>query len=151
MSSNAVDSIESIQVRFTSLVCFCFIGTDDSRDEGILASTSTGIVTDTSWKCTTTLEVDWTSCFFNDAHWPNARTAGGPDNRPTDIASCASWIWARGSHGGTVYCRKRIKGNIFAAMLSSVSKLNRQQRSYRRDVTVCDCLWPLTKHKDGLR
>ena len=90
---------------------FSFKGTDANGDEGILASTSTGIVTDTSWKCTTILEDDWTSCFFDDSHWRCARKAEGPPGRPSDIAKSAAWIWAEGSHGGTVYCRKRIKGN----------------------------------------
>ena len=85
-------------------------GRDVAGIEGILASTSTGIVTDTSWKCTTTLEDDWTRCFFNDDHWPNARRVEGPSVHILDISSSASWIWAEGSNGGTVYCRKRVKG-----------------------------------------
>ena len=91
---------------------FQFEGTDDSvGDHGILASTSTGIVTDTSWKCTTTLEDDWTICFFDDSHWRDAKRVSGPNERPSDIASSAGWIWAQDPTNGTVYCRKRIKGN----------------------------------------
>ena len=94
-------------------------GTDVGSEEGILASTSTGIVSDASWKCTTMLEDDWTRCFFDDSHWHNARQARGPSRRPSDISSSASWIWAEGSDGGTVYCRKRIKGSATIAILFS--------------------------------
>ena len=88
-----------------------FKGKDIGGAEGILASTSTGIVTDTSWKCTTTLEDDWTTCLFDESHWPNARQEEHrPAFQPSEISSSAVWIWAKDSDGGTVYCRKRLKG-----------------------------------------
>ena len=80
----------------------------------MLASTSTGIVTDISWKCTTNLEDDWTRCFFDDSHWPNAAFVADHGDRPwvirRNISTSADWIWAEGSSGGTVYCRKKVKG-----------------------------------------
>ena len=99
-----------LEICESASVFFCIKGTDNGGGEGILASASTGIITDTSWKCTTMLEDDWTNCFFNDAHWHSARQVRGPSPRTPNISSSASWIWAEGSRGGTVYCRKRVKG-----------------------------------------
>ena len=85
--------LESCKAVTPQALTFHFEGTDTGGLEAIIASTSTGIVTDTSWKCTTTEEDDWTRCFFNDDHWPNAREARSAGSRPSDISSLASWIW----------------------------------------------------------
>ena len=119
-----------------------FTGKDNGGGAwGVLASTSTGIVTDTSWKCTTKLEDDWTRCFFDDAHWPHAKIVDGPDNWPwnydvSSISRSTSWIWTdRGSNSGTVYCRKRIKGSIRTLMLFYTLELNSHMTSHYLKVT----------------
>ena len=89
------------------------VGNDVGAQEGILASTSTGVVTDTTWKCTTALEPDWSTCAFDDSNWPDAVSRGangvGPWGQFDDIDATAEWIWAKGSDNGVVYCRKRLR------------------------------------------
>ena len=90
-----------------------FAGKDEYGDEGILASTSTGVVTDDTWKCTANLEANWSTCAFNDSHWLNAHVYAANDGESWEmidgILEFAEWIWAEGSTGGTVYCRKRLR------------------------------------------
>jgi len=80
--------------------------------EGILASTTTGIVTDGSWKCSSVKEDNWMMSDFDDSAWKNADTSRGTNvahghPRPK-IANNAYWIWATGYPTKTTeaYCRK---------------------------------------------
>ena len=88
-------------------------GEDTGLNEGILASTSTGVVTDDTWKCTANLEDGWSTCSFDDSHWLNANVyaanGGWPWGGINSIMDSAKWIWAEGSTDGTVYCRKRLR------------------------------------------
>ena len=83
---------------------------------GILASVDGDkLVTDKSWKCTTTPQsAGWASSSFDDNSWPFAVIAG--TNTASDIHgnlrqvhASASWIWTSNFKGskidGTVYCR----------------------------------------------
>ena len=83
---------------------------------GILASVDgVKLVTDKSWKCTTTPQsAGWASSVFDDKSWPDAVIAG--TNTASDIHgnlpqvhASASWIWTSNFRGikidGTVYCR----------------------------------------------
>eukprot|EP00092_Neocalanus_flemingeri_P099982 GFUD01127633.1.p1 GENE.GFUD01127633.1~~GFUD01127633.1.p1 ORF type:complete len:836 (+),score=161.16 GFUD01127633.1:310-2508(+) len=88
---------------------------------GILLSTSTGVVTDSSWKCIDSQKVtspDWSSPGFNDMSWPYAVTLGYNvvQNPPLiwgirlGIYGSAQWIWAPGSPAPQkVYCRKQLE------------------------------------------
>ena len=83
---------------------------DGGSDFGILASTSTGVVSDTTWKCSSSYQTDWHLASFDDSAWSPAvirRTNGdGPWGRFNAINAQAKWIWAHGVAGGTIYCRK---------------------------------------------
>ena len=82
---------------------------------GILASTSTGVVTDASWKCSTVEETDWHLASFDDSDWGNAMIVRAQGEQPwfttAGISSEANWIWADVTTIGdatTAYCRKRL-------------------------------------------
>ena len=95
---------------------------------GILASTTTGVMTDTTWRCTDRLEFGWETVGFteSDGVWGTPGTYGS--NRPGEtrhgnmrhipiahmpaISYSADWIWF-GSNDldgdlKTVYCRKEL-------------------------------------------
>ena len=81
---------------------------------GVLASTSTGMVTDETWKCSAVHEDGWNLLAFDDSAWLAASVYGANgDSRLqfiSPISSGAKWIWAQGAAAGTVYCRKLICG-----------------------------------------
>ena len=81
---------------------------------GILAETSTGVVTDASWKCSMVYSWNWYYPWFDDSDWDNARVIGrnGDGTWPSTVSGIstqAEWIWADViSTIGTVYCRKTL-------------------------------------------
>ena len=81
---------------------------------GLLAETSTGVVTDTSWKCSTVEETNWHLTSFDDSGWDNARIVqphGGLwFSVYPSISLDADWIWANVAMAEytTTYCRKRL-------------------------------------------
>ena len=81
---------------------------------GVLASSSTGMVTDETWKCSAVHEDGWNLLAFDDSAWLAASVYGANgDSRLqyiSPISSGAKWIWAQGAAAGTVYCRKLICG-----------------------------------------
>lgn len=86
---------------------------------GILASTSTGIVSDATWKCTSVLHDNWYSPDFDDSNWdPAYEIAENIDNGPFSVSAeidpSAQWIWTpRWQFGDrNVYCRRKIEGTL---------------------------------------
>ena len=77
---------------------------------GMLASTSTGVVTDDTWKCKL-YQSDWHLPGFDDSAWPQARMMGANDGSyaaaVTAISSQAKWIW-HGTSYEHAYCRKSL-------------------------------------------
>ena len=83
--------------------------TDIGSFAGILASTSTGVVTDDTWKCSAEEESGWHLPDFDDAAWAQARVTwanGGSSSRFPGIISHADWIWV--DSASIVYCWKRL-------------------------------------------
>ena len=59
-------------VTLTFSPCLLAIAAEDYYlGAGILASTSTGVVTDTSWKCSAVEETGWYLSSFDDSSWSN--------------------------------------------------------------------------------
>ena len=79
---------------------------------GILASTSTGVVSDATWKCRSSHQPGWHLASFDDSAWSRADVMGAHGDTPwgylNAIDAQAKWIWAHGIAGGVVYCRKSI-------------------------------------------
>ena len=79
---------------------------------GILASTSTGVVTDASWKCSGGVEqTGWHLAGFDDASWSQARVVAPNDGSVWFTAvsgfnPAAQWIWSQDSSDDVIYCRK---------------------------------------------
>ena len=82
-----------------------------------IAQTSTGVVTDTTWKCTTTYYAGWNEISFDDSNWPNAtahvNNVPGYCSLVLPINSCCSsnnqWIGVADRYYlGHFYCRKRL-------------------------------------------
>ena len=103
---------DSHSVRLFEPCVIAVRGTDEGSYEGILASTSTSVVTDNSWKCSATLEDGWDLTGFNDAHWENATVVGSHGDAPwgrfDGIDLTAKWIWTSNSLDDVVYCRKEL-------------------------------------------
>ena len=86
---------------------------DYGEGGGLLASTSTGVVTDDSWKCSRTYHGHyWYHPSFDDSSWSNARiiasNGDGTFTTVLDISAQAKWIWADTSNLGSIYCRKTL-------------------------------------------
>ena len=101
-------------VTYASESCVLAVSAvDNDVPGGILASTSTGVVTDASWKCSAVEETGWHLTSFDDSAWDNAIVIGDQGQHPwpvlTDISAEAKWIWANVTRSvGTTYCRKRL-------------------------------------------
>ena len=84
----------------------------DGGDAGILASTSTGVVTDASWKCSTTDPTGWRLPGFDDAAWAQAQVIAANDGSVrasvAEISSDAKWIWTQNTNDVLVFCRKTL-------------------------------------------
>jgi len=87
---------------------------------GIIASDSAGHVTDSSWKCTSSVYANWTATSFNDSLWPAAvqESINGQFGKPwtalvhggiEGISADAAWIWSSvvAAYNET-YCRYRL-------------------------------------------
>lgn len=74
--------------------------------EGIIASTSTGIVTDGTWKCSSTEEAGWESFGFDDSGWPAARIVAANSEAFPNIGANANFIWTQSLTEPVAYCRK---------------------------------------------
>ena len=83
---------------------------------GILGSSSNGLVTNSSWKCSEHLNLEWNSPDFDDHNWSPAREMKRHDDRPTDgpggyitgIDPSAKWIWAI-KRVPSCYCRLNLQ------------------------------------------
>ena len=91
------------------------IGTDVGGGFGILGSTTNGLLTNESWKCTGVLYPGWNSPDFDDQNWPSARVFGvNSADSPwgkmiSGIETTAKWIWAADHNNGVVYCRLNLR------------------------------------------
>ena len=86
---------------------------NDNGDAGILAETSTGVVTDDSWKCSAVEQTGWHLDDFDDAAWAQAWVIGTNDGSHAwavieGISAEAKWIWAQDSSTNEAYCRKTL-------------------------------------------
>jgi len=72
---------------------------------GIKATTSSGIVTDATWRCSNVKEDNWMGTDFDDSTWEFAKTDNLDVDRDENTFD-GQWIW---SQTGTdrAYCRKR--------------------------------------------
>ena len=87
-------------------------GKDTGSQFGIIGSTSHGLVTDETWKCSSDLHVGWNSPDFDDQDWPLAKVLANHGDKPwytiDGIAETAKWIWANNDKD-YVYCRLGLK------------------------------------------
>ena len=79
---------------------------------GLLASTSTGLMTDASWKCSGVEQTGWHLPGFDDAAWSQARVIATNDGSTfrgviAGISTEAQWIWSQ-SNSNEIYCRKSV-------------------------------------------
>ena len=87
--------------------------TDHGVVYGLIASSSSGLVTDGSgsWRCTSTLETDWLNPGFDDSLWPTAVVKGDNDGISWSVKfpgmGGAKWIWSSSQLYSTVYCRAK--------------------------------------------
>ena len=87
-------------------------GQDWAVPFGVLGSFSNGLVTNESWRCSSTLSPGWNSPDFDDQQWPFAVVVGNHGDSPwgfiSGIASKAKWIWTSGQYSD-VYCRVNLR------------------------------------------
>ena len=85
--------------------------TNSRLPPGILGSSSNGLVTNSSWKCSKQVNLGWNSADFDDHNWSLAlelkrhgdRPTDGPGGYITGIDPSAKWIWTKRSR--SCYCR----------------------------------------------
>ena len=87
-------------------------GKDTGSQFGIIGSTSHGLVTDETWKCSSDPHSEWNSPDFDDQDWPLATVVANHGDDPWGeihgIAERAKWIWANNKED-YVYCRLKLK------------------------------------------
>ena len=83
---------------------------------GIMAETTTGIVTNKSWKCTDqTPRQGWTTKNFNDSSWPKAFILAANKEgymfmpQINDFPVNRLWISVSNVKAVSMYCRKKVK------------------------------------------
>ena len=77
-------------------------------DCGVLVSTSDGILSNSSWKCTNNREWGWPDLGFQDSHWLDANThAAGNASQWDGFKSGLDyeWIGTGIQDDNTVFCR----------------------------------------------
>jgi len=91
---------------------------DLHHQEGILASTTNGALTDSSWKCSSSSPNGWEQPDFDDSSWAAAEEIANHGDSPwktrPGINPNAKWIWTSGTPRGdtTVYCRRTFPCNV---------------------------------------
>ncbi|CAH3183434.1 unnamed protein product [Porites evermanni] len=77
---------------------------------GLIASFGNGVVTDSTWKCTTQGIRNWEKVGFDDNNWPAAKVHSGNsgNGRVYGIASEAKWIGPSLLNAANIYCRRRM-------------------------------------------
>ena len=82
------------------------------KNSAILGSTSNGLVTNETWKCSSVLSPGWNSPDFDDRDWPFAQVIANHGDLPwrkiRGIVETAKWIWAK-NYKHTVYCRLKLQ------------------------------------------
>ena len=110
-NGGVVLSVEQLSVAAHSVdldnACVLAIETVDvDALAGVLASTSTGVVTDASWKCSDVEQTGWHLAGFDDAAWSHATVVTPNNGSISEINSEAEWIWSEYDNGHIAYCRK---------------------------------------------
>ena len=100
-------------VNLTDACLLAVVGIKSSSPYGgILAETSSGVVTDASWKCSGDIQIGWNLASFDDAAWSQAQVVAPNDGSNfaffAEISPQAKWIWAQDSSGIYAFCRKRL-------------------------------------------
>ena len=84
--------------------------TNTAGPGGLKAAFSDGsVVTDSSWKCSSTLTSGWQNIDFDDSSW-SVPLATGPTTACVEFPSSAKWLWIGNDYNSliTVYCRKTL-------------------------------------------
>ena len=99
-------------------VCVLAIKAENTGDgAGLLASTSTGVVTDTSWKCSSgggaVEQTGWHLPGFDDSALAQAHEIALNDGSwwlhvVAGINPAAQWIWSQNTTDDVIYCRKSL-------------------------------------------
>ena len=100
-------------VNLTDACLLAVVGIKSSSPYGgILAETSSGVVTDASWKCSSDDPIGWYLPGFDDAAWAKAQVIdanGGSVFAPiAEISAEAKWIWAQDTSTNIACCRKTL-------------------------------------------
>ena len=78
----------------------------------MLATTSTGVVSEDTWKCERQFQSGFSQAGFDDSSWAQARVLGANDGsyaaRVTAISSEAKWIWITDAVEHIAHCRKTL-------------------------------------------
>ena len=109
-----VGALSTATAQLDDVCVLAIKATDTDLRRGLISSTSTGVVTDSSWRCIDHVpdDVTWRRFDFDDSDWPFATITGSNGDEPwgviADVSSDAKWIWGNASDEGVLYCRKTI-------------------------------------------
>ena len=108
-----VGSDNSASQVFQDACVIAVKATDTDIRLGFIASTSSGVVTDDTWRCSDDVTGDsWRSYDFDDSDWQYANITGSNGDQPwgviSDVSRDANWIWGNASENGVLYCRKSL-------------------------------------------
>ena len=95
--------------QLTKLVALSCMSNLDTVHKYLVASTTTGLITDRTWKCSNEAKGTWYSNDFNDTQWKAPVSTQVSDHNKH--ISNAKMIWVQGEAGQpvtTVYCRRQI-------------------------------------------
>ena len=117
MSSGPFNVPSSIDVRSTAkVIAIKVINTAGPGGFKAAFSDST-VVTDGSWKCSSTLKSGWQNVDFDDSSW-SAPLTSGTTTACAGFPSSAKWLWLGNDYNAiiTVYCRKKVIRKIICVL-----------------------------------
>ena len=84
------------------------------------AFSDNSVVSDSSWRCSSTLKSGWQNIDFDDSSW-SAPLTSGSTTACTGFTSSAQWLWSGNDYNSitTIYCRKTLGkiSEIYAGIL----------------------------------
>lgn len=94
--------------------CIGVYVTNDRFNIGFIMDTSTGIIADCQWKCTTETQPDlaWTRVNFNDSSWPSAVSITANSQADAPLVAKVRfpldrwWIGVSDTQARQMYCRR---------------------------------------------
>ena len=109
MASSPFNVPSSVSVRRTAKLIAVQVKNTGGPGGLKAAFSDSSVVSDGSWKCSSTLKNGWQNVEFDDSSW-SAPLTTGTTTGCVGFPSSAKWLWSGNDYNSltTVYCRKSL-------------------------------------------